>query len=88
MRFSMLSLGLALAVSATAWGQEVAVVIEPLQVGAELDKVDGEILAHQKDKVRPPGMTAQEHRHRLINLGVNPNNLLAEDSPPPGPGPA
>jgi len=45
----------------------------------QLGKIDGEILAHQAVKVRPPSRGLEEHVAYLRYAGLNPENLDRED---------
>ncbi len=55
-----------------AWGQEEFAY-------PPADKVDGEIVAHRKDKLQPAHKTAAKHRSDLVKFGLNPDNLDRED---------
>lgn len=43
------------------------------------DKISGEIIAHQKEKVKSATLSLKDHKLNLIKKGLNPNNLNAED---------
>jgi subtilisin family serine protease len=43
------------------------------------DKIDGEILAHQREKIQPAGTSLAEHRQNLNECGLNSGNLDRED---------
>ncbi len=42
------------------------------------DKISPAILAHRQQKIRPPELTAAEHRERVRSLGLDADNLEAE----------
>ena len=54
-------------------------LLYPAACLAEDVKISGSILVHQKGKVRAPGVSPLEHAKKLRKMGLNPENLTAED---------
>jgi subtilisin family serine protease len=57
------------AIQAPAWGDETE---------RSRDKISSIILAHQQQKVQPDGLSVDQHRERLRRLGLDAENLTAE----------
>ena len=77
----------ALAITATTGSQAEAKPVAPGQRGgdalnrgekASLTKISSVILWHRDLKVRPEGMSAEEHQQTLLKRGLNPESLEAE----------
>lgn len=48
--------------------------------GTDSDKISSIILAHRQQKIRPDGVTVEEHAERLKTLGLNPDRLDVEEA--------